>query len=68
MGSQVRVHDDISRSWWQEQLRIDKIIPKQEVVVGNRQRQTDRHSGMAPAFCKLKHTFSNKTILLVLLK
>lgn len=41
MGSQVRVHDDISRSWWQEQLRIDIIIPKQEVVVGNRQRQTD---------------------------
>lgn len=41
MVSQVRVHDDIPRSWWQEQLRIDIIIPKQEVVVGNRDRLTD---------------------------
>lgn len=41
MVSQVRVHDDIPRSWWQEQLRIDIVIPKQEDVVGNRDRLTD---------------------------
>lgn len=41
MVSQVIVHDVIPRSWWQEQLRIDIVIPKQEDVVGNRDRLTD---------------------------
>lgn len=41
MVSGAKVYDVITRTWWEEQVRTDILIPKQEVVsaVGT---ETDR--------------------------